>query len=403
MNRTKLHSFYWQGKDENGNLIEGEIQARSSLHVRSLLKKKQISFLTLKKRPLFHFLKNKKIGSPFITQFTRKFYYLIQAGIPLSQSLLLLASSEKNHLLKNIIHNLHQGINAGLSLSMALKQHACFDAIYLGFITCGEETGKLNEILKALIQYREQREALMNNIFRASLYPMLLFFMAILVSIFLLCFVVPSFQELFENANLSLPILTQFIITFSHVVQHSILGFSFLFLLILVILLISYKRFQPFKYQMDFMVLQLPFLGALLLKAYLIHITSVLAMSLASGLAITQSMVNSQRVIKNLFIQNLLKKIQADLNQGQPLSNACLKTTIFPSYCFQLIQIGEQTGQLESTLSHIAKHYTEELNYFANDLTKLLEPLLLVVMSLLIGIVVIAMYLPIFQLGNVIG
>lgn len=330
----------------------------------------------------------KKISSLEIAAFFRQFATLVHAGIPIVQSLEMLSHNTETQAFKKIIHSVRTSIETGLALSESLRAFSyCFDHFSCYLIYIGEQSGTLPAILKRIADHKEKILVYKRQLQQALLYPITVVSVSLIIIMIMLIFVVPRFAEIFQNMHGTLPRFTVFIIDVSQAIK------SNYDLLLFSILLLFYfrNRFLP-------IIWKCPILKTLYQKNGLSHFAYQLAITLKAGIPITdalQIMMNAP----HSFYSKFLPRIYQELNNGSFLSEVLHSTSSFPTLMVQMIKVGEESGTLEEMLEKISEIYTAEVDHFLKNLNHLLEPLIMVVLGVLIGGLVIAMYLPIFRLG----
>ncbi len=352
------------------------------------------------KKSLIRF--EKKIHSMDIAQFARQLATMTLAGIPLITAIELIEKAHENNLFRKILSNIIKGLKEGNSFSECLKKHnTVFNHLFCNLIRAGEQSGTLDIMLTKLSIHLIKSNTIKNKIKKACIYPIAILGITFFLSAVLLVFIVPEFDKLFTSFNAQLPALTRCIIKISIFTQHSWWIFIMLTFIIVMILKNSKKNSPTIKLLFDQNLLKIPILGPFLQKAIIVYLLSTLATLLAAGIPMTDALALTSSITNNLVFQNALHKIQEQIKIGESLHNAFKNTLIFPNTVLQMIDVGEQSGAMESMLNNIANLYEDELDYFINNLSQLMEPIIMLILGTIVGVFVLALYLPIFKLGSV--
>ena len=399
--------YAWRGVDREGRVVTGTITAISSEAVRNQLKQQRIRATRIQRQyelPKWLKLQTKaRISTRDITQFTRQLATLLHAGVPLLQAIHLLERGESKTTLQSILHDLHREIEGGMALSQAMQQHASFDALYCNLVAVGELTGMLDTMLERLASHLEKSEALRMSIRTALIYPTAVMCIAVSVTILILLFVVPAFQNIFASFDAELPWLTRWVIALSETVEkYGLLLLSVGIVSVWGLKLQLSKRWQ-WRHHLHGWLLRTPVAGPLTRHACTARWARTLATLFSAGVPLTDALEAVQGVTGHLWFQVATQNIREQLIQGHALSHALESTKgLFPSMVVQMCAIGEESGALDHMLEKTAEHYEREVDSTVTRLSTLLEPFIMVVLGLLIGGLVMALYLPIFQLGQVV-
>ena len=399
--------FAWRGVDRKGNLQHGVIDAQSPEDVSDQLKEQRIRVTRIQRQfnlpHWFQFNTQTRVSARDITQFTRQLATLLHAGVPLLQAFDILSRGEGNAALQILISEIRTQIEGGAALNQALRQHTAFDALYCNLVAVGELAGMLDTMLERLAHHLEKSEALRTTIRSALIYPSAVLAIAGLVLVLILVFVVPAFQNIFTSFGAELPWLTQVVIALSDGLQR----YGLWFLAVTGLAAWGLKRQVQqrinWRRTLHRLLLRLPIAGPLTRHACTARWTRTLATLFAAGVPLTEALEAVQGVTGHLLFQAATQAIQAQLIQGQALSRALDSTEgLFPPMVAQMCAIGEESGALDHMLEKTAEHYEREVDSTVARLSTLLEPFIMVVLGLLIGGLVMALYLPIFQLGQVV-
>jgi type IV pilus assembly protein PilC len=399
-----LQKYQWTGISQQGKRLKGAIESTDIKLAEQELRKKDIVVITITQTSQHSFLLfRKKTKAKDIIIFTRFLSTMLASGLPIIQALELISHDQENEAMKSIVLSLKSSISSGTTLADALSKYPdSFNYLYCNLIRTGEKSGTLDKVLKQLSKYLERIEFLKRKIRNALIYPIAVMVIAFGVSLILLLFVIPEFQKIFTNAGIQLPLVTRYVISLSDFLRH------YWWLLIAVIMLLIWgykstiKKNEQFAYFIDKLKLRIFIIGPIIQKSIIARFTSTLAITLNSGLPIVDSMKSMINIMGNRVFANGIKKISEELTSGHQLSSAMAETKIFPVMTMQMIAVGEAAGELPTMLNSVADYYQEEIDDIANNLSTLLEPVIIVVLGIIIGTFVVAMYLPIFKLGSTI-
>jgi type IV pilus assembly protein PilC len=399
--------FAWRGVNRKGDMQHGVIDAHSPEDVSGQLKLQRIRVTRIQRQfnlpNWLPFNAQPRVSARDITQFTRQLATLLHAGVPLLQAFDILSRGEGNAALKKLIRELRTQVEGGAALNQALRQHTAFDALYCNLVAVGELAGMLDTMLERLAHHLEKSEALRTTIRSALIYPSAVLAIAGLVLVSILVFVVPAFQTIFTSFGAELPWLTQVVIALSEGLQRNGLWFLAGTALAAWWLKRQVQQRIHWRRTLHRLLLRLPIAGPLTRHACTARWTRTLATLFAAGVPLTEALEAVQGVTGHLLFQAATQAIQAQLIQGQALSRALDSTEgLFPPMVVQMCAIGEESGALDHMLEKTADHYEREVDSTVARLSTLLEPFIMVVLGLLIGGLVMALYLPIFQLGQVV-
>ncbi len=401
MRTPKDFLFVWEGKDRQGKLQRGEIRAGSENIVKASLRRQGILATKVKKRRVGG---GKAIKSKDLTTFTRQMATMLRAGVPLLQSFDIVGRSHPNPSMARLVSEIRNDVETGTSLSAAFRKFPkYFDHLYCNLVEAGEEAGMLELILDRLATYQEKTLAIRSKIKSALTYPIAVMIVAMIVVTIIMLFVVPTFQDVFSQFGASLPTPTLVVIAISNFFVHY---WYILFGTLFIggyFLLQSWKRSDKVKEFVDRMLLRLPVFGDLVLKGTLARWTRTLATMFGAGVPLVEALDSVGGASGNIVYQRATEKIQQDVSTGTSLTLSMQTTGVFPPLVLQMASIGEESGSLDQMLSKAADIYEAEVDELVKALSSLLEPIIIVVLGVLIGGLVIAMYLPIFNLGKVVG
>ena len=416
---TQTVSFEYKGIAE-GKYTEGIIEALDKDEASFKLREKKviITSMTLVKGQKIKkpkkagqgegFLGNLFIGkvkTADLSLFSKKISTMIKAGLPILDSFKMVAEQTENKRLKLIINQITKDLEAGTSLSKCFaKNPAVFDKIYVNMIKAGEASGKLDIFLTKLTEILERREDIRRKIKSASFYPKILFFVAGGITVFMLLKVVPIFEEMYGGMGVPLPGLTKMIISASNFVQSKAGVMSFVILGLAYYLFgFANKRFPKFKRRIDKLSFKLPIFGNLIAQSIYARIALIMSNLVAAGVSVIETLEIVKETNDNLIVSDAIENVKRGVFSGVDLSKLFLKEPVFPAQFGQLIAVGEKTGNLEEMFTSIANYYQEEFDNAVETLSTAIEPIMIVLIGTLIGFLLLAMYMPIFNAGSVVG
>jgi type IV pilus assembly protein PilC len=397
--KAKDFTYAWEGKDKTGKLVKGEIRAPGEASVSAHLRRQGINVTKIKKQKQ----SGKAITSKDITLFTRQLAVMMRSGVPLLQAFDIVGKGHSNPSVARLLLDIKTDVETGSSLQQSfLKYPLYFDALYCNLIGAGEAAGILDALLERLATYMEKTQALKSKIKSALFYPVSIIVVAFIITAVIMIFVIPAFKELFEGFGARLPGPTLVLMAISDTfVKYwwAIFGgigggFYFFFY--------TWKRSKKMQDVMDKLLLKLPVFGELIRKATIARWTRTLSTMFAAGVPLVESLDSVAGAAGNAVYYNATKVIQREVSTGSGLTVAMQNTEIFPSMVLQMCAIGEEAGSLDAMLSKVADFYEAEVDDAVSAISSLMEPVIMVVLGTLIGGMVIAMYLPIFKMGEVI-
>lgn len=396
--------FEWKGKAITGEIRSGVLEAPNPQVVEVYLRGLNITPIKIqpKKEQAFP-LKLRRVSEREIAIFTRQFATMLEAGLPITRSLETLAMQQRNNYFKEVIINIRKRVEGGNSLSESLAIYPkIFNNLYVQMVRSGEASGNLDLVLKRLAIYLEKIVALKTKIKHAMIYPSVIIIVTIVVLSILMIFVVPKFAELFREAGQNLPLPTQILISISQNFKY-FFGL-FVFLLVFSIMGVKYYRqSDEGKYYTDRFLLFLPLFGSLFHKAALSRIARTLANLIGAGVPLLQALVIAGETSGNKVLEKAMEEIKINVSAGHTLADPMFYTGVFPYMVVEMVRVGEMSGNLEEMLIKVADFYEEEVEQTVQTLSTLIEPILLIFLGIIIGGILIALYLPIFQLGGVVG
>jgi len=396
--------FVWEGTDKRGVKMKGEQPAKNANLIRADLRRQGITPTVVKPKgkPLFGSA-GRSISAKDIAFFSRQLATMMKSGVPIVSSLEIIAGGQKNPKFKDLINTLRGDIEGGSSIYEALSKHPVqFDELYRNLVKAGESAGVLDTVLDTIATYKENIEALKGKIKKALFYPAMVIAAAILVSAILLIFVVPQFEEVFRGFGADLPAFTKFIVGISRFM----VGYWWLLLLIvggtIAAFIFFKKRSKKFSHFLDRAILRLPVIGKIMHEAALARFARTLAVTFAAGVPLVEALESVAGATGNTVYENAVKRVRDDVSVGYPVNMAMKQTGLFPHMVIQMTAIGEEAGALDTMLYKVAEFYEQEVNNAVDALASLIEPIIVVILGVIVGSMVIAMYLPIFKLAAVV-
>jgi type IV pilus assembly protein PilC len=400
--------YVWEGRSRKGTIEKGEISANNEAAVRMQLRRQQIQAIKIHTKPKdilksLKFPKSRRVKEKELVVFTRQFATMIDAGLPLVQCLEILASQQENTAFKEILQKVKGDVEAGSTFADALRKHPrVFNDLFCNLVAAGEAGGILDTILNRLAAYIEKTMNLKKKVKGAMVYPSVVLSIALVVVAGLLLFVIPVFQKMFADMGGTLPAFTQFVIYLSDVMR---LYFIYIAgaLILLGVAFVRWYRTERGRIIVDDLLLKIPVIGPLIKKVAIAKFTRTLGTMLSSGVPIMEGLDIVARTSGNKTIERAILRTKVSIGEGKTIAEPLGASRIFPAMVVQMISVGETTGALDSMLSKIADFYDDEVDTAVTALTSLIEPALMVFLGITVGGLVIAMYLPIFQMAAVIG
>lgn len=391
----------WEGKDRAGKVVRGELRAESENVAKTQLRRQGINVLKVKRRRGGF---GRKITEKDIALFTRQLSTMMRAGVPLLQAFDISAKGHGNPAVTKMLLEVRADVETGLSLAEAFrKKPLYFDKLFCNLIAAGETGGVLDSLLDKLATYKEKVLAIKGKIKSALIYPSAIIATAFIITAVIMIYVIPAFKDLFSSFGANLPAPTMFVIWLSDGFVHwwwlifgTIFGALFGFFY-------AFKRVPKMQEQMDRVLLKLPVIGDIIRKATIARWSRTLATLFAAGVPLVEALDSVGGASGNQVYSEATKQIQSDVSAGSTLNYSMQRTNLFPNMVLQMTSIGEESGSLDQMLEKIADFYEEEVDNAVASLSSLLEPVIMVILGVLIGGLVIAMYMPIFKMGQVVG
>ena len=402
-----MPTFIYEGVDRKGLKIKGELPSKNLALAKVTLRKQGIVVRKISQKREIEFINQifkPKVKTVDITIFTRQLATMMKAGVPLVQSFEIVAEGLDNPAMRDVVLGIKGEVEGGNTFSGALRKYPqYFDNLFCSLVESGEQSGALETMLDRVAIYKEKSELLKQKIKKALKYPLTVITVAIGVTILLMVKVVPVFQDLFSSFGADLPAFTKLVVNMSKWMQ------SYWFILLLCIggliyaFLQAKKRSKKFRDGLDRLVLRLPIFGDLIYKSIIARFSRTLATTFAAGVPLIDALQSTAGATNNVVFDEAVMRIREDVASGQQLQFAMRQTQKFPSMAIQMVAIGEESGALDSMLDKVATYFENEVDNAVDGLTSMMEPLIMVILGILVGGLVVAMYLPIFQMGQVVG
>ncbi|HCI13954.1 MAG: type II secretion system protein F [Gallionellales bacterium GWA2_60_142] len=397
--KIKEQSYLWEGKDKTGKRVKGEMRAAGEASVSAHLRRQGIQVIKIKKLRS----SGKPVTEKDISLFTRQLATMMKSGVPLLQAFDIVGKGHSNQSVARLLFDIKTDVETGSSLQQAFKKYPLyFDELYCNLIGAGEAAGILDTLLDRLATYKEKIQAIKSKIKSALFYPVSIIVVAFIITAVIMIFVIPAFKELFSSFGADLPAPTllimavsDFFVTWWWAIFGGIGGGLYTFFYF-------WKRSKKMQAVMDRLLLKLPIFGELIRKASIARWSRTLATMFAAGVPLVEAFDSVAGAAGNAVYFDATKYIQREVSSGSSLTVAMQNTEVFPSMVLQMVAIGEEAGSLDSMLSKVADFYEAEVDDAVEALSSLMEPIIMVVLGTLIGGMVIAMYLPIFKMGQVV-
>lgn len=400
----QLLDFKYTGTNRRSQKVSGEVTSKSLELAKAQLRKQGIVVETIKPKGKPLFGGKKAIKAIDIAIFVRQLATMMKAGVPLTQSFEIVADSLENLSMKELVLKIKADIEAGSNFATALRKHPrYFDDLFCSLVESGEQSGALETMLERVATYKEKSEALKQKIKSAMKYPIAVIVVAIVVTAILLIKVVPVFADLFAGFGAELPAFTQLVVKMSD----WLVAYYIPLFLVLGGIIIGFvetkKRSKKFRDFLDRLALKAPVFGKIVYNAIIARFARTLSTTFAAGVPLIDALDSTAGAANNIVFYNATQRIKEDVSTGQQLQFAMRTTNLFPSMAIQMVGIGEEAGSLEEMLDKVATYYEDEVDAAVDGLTSLMEPMIMAFLGVVIGGLVVAMYLPIFQMGSVVG
>ncbi len=395
--------FVWEGTDKSGKKIKGKSIAADEAAVRADLRRKEIVPTRIRKQRQGMFSGGSKITTADIAIFSRQLATMLSAGIPLVQAFEIVGNGHENAAMQKLILSIKADVEGGSALAEALaKQPLYFDDLFVNLVEAGEQAGALESLLDKIATYKEKTEAIKKKIKKALTYPAAVLIVALVVTTILLIFVIPSFEDLFQGFGADLPTFTRMVIDLSAFVRTK--GILILIGIIAAVAAFLYfkKRSRPFRHFLDRMMLKAPIIGPILQKASIARYARTLSTMFAAGVPLVEALESVAGATGNIVYEVGVLEMRDEVATGQRLQQAMENTELFPNMVNQMIAVGEESGSLDEMSAKVADFFEEDVDNAVDNLSSLLEPLIMGILGILVGGLVVAMYLPIFKMGAVV-
>jgi type IV pilus assembly protein PilC len=395
--------FLWEGTDRNGKKIKGKSLASDEKQVRADLRRQGVVPSRIKKQSKGLFAGGGKITSGDISIFSRQLATMLAAGIPLVQGFEIVGNGHENAAMQKLILSIKADVEGGSSLAEALsKQPLYFDDLFVNLVESGEQAGALESLLEKIATYKEKTEAIKKKIKKALTYPAAVLVVAFVVTTILLIFVIPSFEDLFRGFGADLPTFTRKVIELSAFVRTQGIYIVIIIGIAVSTFLYFHKRSRTFRHFLDRMMLKLPIIGPILEKAAIARYARTLSTMFAAGVPLVEALASVAGATGNIVYEQGVLQMRDEVATGQRLQQSMENTDLFPNMVIQMIAVGEESGSLDEMSSKVADFYEADVDDAVDNLSSLLEPMIMAILGVLVGGLVVAMYLPIFKLGAVV-
>jgi type IV pilus assembly protein PilC len=393
--------FAWEGRDKRGARIKGKSLAPDEASLRAELRRQGIAPSRIRKQRDGR--RGGRVDMGDIAVFSRQLATMLAAGIPLVQSFEIVGNGHEKAAMQRLILDVKADVEGGTSLHEALGKHPLyFDDLYVNLVEAGEQAGALESLLDKVATYKEKTEALKKKVKKALFYPTAVLVVAVIVTVVLLVFVIPQFESLYKGFGADLPAFTQMVINLSKFVQHDGIYLAVVFGLAGWSFVYFKKRSKAMREFLDRLSLKLPVIGPILNKAAIARYARTLSTMFAAGVPLVEALDSVAGATGNIVYENAVLRMRDEVATGQRLQRAMETTGLFPNMVNQMIAVGEESGSLDEMSGKVATFYEAEVDNAVDAMSSLLEPLIMVILGVLVGSLVIAMYLPIFKLGSVV-
>src|SRR5271170_7695060 len=398
----KETQFLWEGKDKRGNKVRGKSLATNEAALRADLRRQGVAATRVKTQSKA-FSRGGKVTNEDIAVFSRQLATMMSAGIPMVQAFEIIGNGHEKPSMQKLVLDVKANIEGGSTLHESLAKHPLyFDTLFVNLVEAGEQAGALEALLDKIATYKEKTEALKKKIKKALFYPIAVLAVAVIVSIILLVFVIPQFESLFKGFGADLPAFTQMVVNLSRFVQHQ--GWWMIFVIGGAVYAFLYflRRSRPMQLLMDRVMLKFPIIGPILVKSAIARYARTLSTMFAAGVPLVEAMGSVAGATGNIVYEEAVLRMKDEVATGGRLQRAMENTGLFPNMVNQMIAVGEESGALDTMSSKVADFYEAEVDNAVDSMSSLMEPMIMVVLGVLVGGMVIAMYLPIFKLGSAI-
>ena len=395
-------AFQWEGMDKKGQRIKGRSVAQNELALKSELRRQGVVATRIKKQSQA-FKSAGRVKAEDIAIFARQLATMLGAGIPLVQAFEIIGSGHDKPAMQKLVLEIKSDVEGGTSLHEALAKHPLyFDDLFVNLVEAGEQAGALEGLLEKVATYKEKSEAVKKKVKKALFYPAAVLVVAVIVTVILLVFVIPQFEDLFKGFGADLPAFTQMVINLSKFVQSEGVFIAIVLGAAGWVFFYFKKRSRKMRHFLDRAILKMPIIGPILNKAAIARYARTLSTMFAAGVPLVEALESVAGACGNIVYEDGVMKMRDEVATGQRLQRAMENTGLFPNMVVQMIAVGEESGSLDTMAAKVATFYEDDVDAAVDSMSSLLEPLIMLILGVLVGGLVIAMYLPIFKLGSVV-
>jgi type IV pilus assembly protein PilC len=396
-------SFQWEGMDKKGQRVKGRSVASSEQSLKADLRRQGVAATRIKKQSQSFKTRGGSVKAEDIAIFSRQLATMLAAGIPMVQAFEIIGTGHDKPAVQKLVLDIKADIEGGSTLHEALAKHPLhFDDLFVNLVEAGEQAGALETLLDKIAAYKEKSEAIKKKVKKALFYPAAVLAVAFIVTIILLIFVIPEFQSLYAGFGANLPAFTQMVINLSKFVQHRGIYIAVVIGASVYTFIYFHKRSRAMRQFLDRMSLKLPIIGPILNKAAIARYARTLSTMFAAGVPLVEALQSVAGATGNIVYEDAVLRMRDEVSTGQRLQRAMENTGIFPNMVVQMIAVGEESGSLDAMAGKVAGFYEEDVDAAVDSMSSLLEPMIMVILGVLVGGLVVAMYLPIFNLGKVV-
>ncbi len=403
--KTEIQDFIWEGVNAKGEKVKGELSAKDVSEARIILRKQSIKPSRVRKKStsFFSAAKHKKIKAVDIAFFIRQMSTMIKAGIPLVQSFEIVSGSASNMTMRDMILKVRDEVSTGTDFATALRAYPkYFDNLTCNLIEAGESAGTLDKMLDKIATYKEKTEATKAKVKKAMMYPTITMLVATVVTAILLIKVVPTFEELFSSFGADLPAPTQVVVSISEFVQAYYLIVLGSIIVAAGLFIYQYRRSHLLQDKVDLWLLNVPVIGSIVHNSAVARFCRVMSTTFSAGVPLVEALNSGAGAVGNAKYRDAVVQIKNEVSTGQQMNFAMRNTQTFPNMVIQMTGIGEESGDLDSMLERCAEYYEDEVDSAVDNMTAMIEPAIMIFLGVVIGGLIVAMYLPIFKMGDVI-
>lgn len=395
--------FLWEGTDRNGKKVKGKSTAANEAAVRADLRRQGVVPSKIKKQGKSLFGGASTISTADIAIFSRQLATMLSAGIPLVQAIEIVGTGHENAAMQKLLMAIKVDVEGGSALAEALSKHPLhFDDLFVNLVESGEQAGALESLLDKIATYKEKTEAIKKKIKKAVTYPAAVLVVAFVVTIILMIFVIPAFEDLFKGFGADLPAFTRVVIEISQFIRDKGWLIALLIGAAVATFLYFKKRSRPMRHFLDRLTLKMPIIGPIMVKAAIARYARTLSTMFSAGVPLVEALESVSGATGNIVFELGVLDIRDEVATGQRLQQAMENTDLFPNMVIQMIAVGEESGSLDAMSAKVADFYEEDVDNAVDNLSSLLEPMIMSILGVLVGGLVVAMYLPIFKMGAVI-